>query len=158
MPRPRKHRLVNRPPCCASFKPTGVPRAQLDTVILSLEEYEAIRLADYRGLEHLAAAQLMEVSRPTFTRLLEQARKKTGRFLIEGTELQIEGGTFHFQQNLYQCTGCGTTFEVDMGVIAEQCPSCGDTRLTDLAGQFGHGNCCRLHRRQRHGHGKNRRK
>lgn len=148
MPRPRKNRIVKRPPCCASFKPTGVPRANLETVTLSIEEYEAIRLADYQGLEHLEAAEKMEVSRPTFTRLLEAARKKTGRFLVEGTELQIEGGSFHFRQNLFQCTDCHVSFPGELDAVPPNCPECGGERVIDLANRFGHGNCCRSHGRR----------
>ena len=92
MSRPRKDRIVAQPPLFRSFKPAGKQRRKLAQVILSLDEYEAIRLADYEGLEHIKASAEMEISRSTFTRLVEKARHKITQFLIEGKELSITGG------------------------------------------------------------------
>ncbi len=74
------------------FKPAGVPLFRLREVVLALDEFEAIRLADGEGLEHEKAAARMGVSRPTFTRIIRRARKKVAYFLNQGTALRIEGG------------------------------------------------------------------
>ena len=142
MPRPQKERIVNRPPLYSSFKPTGVRKTGLTQISLTLDEYEAIRLADYLQLEHEEASVEMEISRSTFTRLLERARGKVAAFLIEGKELCIEGGQIHFRANIIRCSGCGHIFNVSFDEEVRTCPSCGSNELVDMAGGFGHGRCC----------------
>jgi len=142
VPRPKKERLVERPPLYTSFKPTGKPRKSLKRVELALDQYEAIRLADYEGLEHEEAAELMAISRPTFTRLLEGARAAMAAFLIEGKELFVKGGSVHFAGNILECENCGHVFKTDFSGTLDRCPSCGSKSLIDSAGTFGHGKCC----------------
>ena len=74
------------------FKPRGVPLADLETVELTLDGLEAIRLADREGLYQEEAARRMGVSRPTFARILTQARRKVAEALVEGKSLVISGG------------------------------------------------------------------
>ena len=143
MPRPQKKRLVNKPPLYSSFKPTGVMKRGLPQISFSLDEYEAVRLADYLKLEHEEAASEMEISRSTFTRLLERARSKVAAFLIEGKELSIQGGSVHFRDNIMRCLGCGHIFNTDFESALSVCPSCGSQDLLDMAGGYGHGLCCR---------------
>lgn len=148
MSRPKKERIVHHPPINNRFKPVGVRRDFLEQTILSLDEYEAIRLADYEGLDHVEASEEMEISRSTFSRLIEQSRKKLALFLVEGKELIIEGGNIHFRGNILRCQDCGHMFNIDMKSEIDKCPSCGSNHLLDLAGGFGHGNCCKnRHRR-----------
>lgn len=149
MPRPRKKRSVNRPPLFAEFKPIGVPASELDSLALALDEFEALRLADYLGLDHAESAEQMEISRPTFSRLVESARHKVARFLMEGKHLQIDGGDIHFRGNLIQCHQCGHMFNMAFETDLGRCPHCGSERLIDLAGGFGHGNCCQRHHGRR---------
>ena len=67
MVRPRKMRLVQNMPVASYYKPQGIPVRQLKEVNLSLEGFEALRLADAENLDHEKAALMMEVSRPTFS-------------------------------------------------------------------------------------------
>jgi uncharacterized protein len=143
MPRPKKERIVEQPPLYASFKPTGIRRSDLDNIALSLDEYEAIRLADYAQMDHEEAAAEMEISRSTFTRLLEKARAKVSAFLIEGRELSIEGGCVHFRANVFRCASCGHMFNIGIAKGLDSCPNCGSASLLDMAGGYGHGKCCR---------------
>lgn len=149
MPRPQKKRNVHRPPAFSSFKPTGVRSRHLDTVSMALDELEAIRLADFEGLDHAESAREMEISRSTFSRLIEKARQKVARFLIEGKLLQIEGGEVHFQRNLLRCGDCGHLVNIAFDSETTRCPDCGSTNLADLADRFGHGRCCTRHHRNR---------
>ena len=150
MARPEKKRDVFEPPLYSRFKPAGVPASETETIMLSLDEYEAIRLADYDGLEHSEAAEKMSISRPTFTRLIARARQKTAEFLVEGRSLMIEGGAVHFSQNIIRCLDCG---EKTSGSLTEKkdfrCPECGSSNGEDLAAMFGHGRCCRQHKGNR---------
>lgn len=149
MSRPKKERMVYEPPLYTAFKPVGIMRSTLQQLALSLDEYEAIRLADYLGLEHVEAAEEMEISRSTFTRLIEKARKKVSQFIIEGKQLYIEGGNIHFRGNVIRCQDCGHMFNTDFENDLIKCPACGSANLLDLAGSFGHGRCCRGHNRNR---------
>lgn len=145
MARTKKNRIVDRPPLFTGYKPMGVKRGSLKKLPLALDEYEAIRLADYLGLEHAEAADEMGISRSTFTRLIERARVKMARFLIEGNELFIEGGNVHFRGNIIRCQSCGHMFNIPIGRNMDQCPECHSHNLINLAGGFGHGRCCVIH-------------
>ncbi len=145
MPRRKMQRIVHRPPLYAQFKPVGIRRLTLESIELSIDEYEAVRLADHIGLSHCDAATEMEISRSTFTRLIENARKKIAEFIIEGKQLQINGGNIHFRGNIIKCNSCGHMFSINFEKNIEDCPSCGSVNLIDMAGSFGHGQCCRSH-------------
>jgi predicted DNA-binding protein (UPF0251 family) len=92
MVRPHIRRCVSGRPKIAHFKPQGVPLRELEEVGLTLDGLEALRLADVEGLYHDAAAERMGVSRPTFGRILSQARSAVARAITEGKALRIEGG------------------------------------------------------------------
>lgn len=98
MARPSKVRRVCRMPRCSSFSPQEVPAVQ--SVRLSVEEYEAIRLVDYLGMSQQEAASQMEISRSALQSNYAGARKKLAMFLVEGRHLQISGGEYAL------CTGC----------------------------------------------------
>ena len=92
MPRPRRCRRVGHLPQCSYYKPRGIPLSMLQHVNLSVDELEAIRLADLEGLYQEDAARGMNVSRQTFGRILESAHKKIAEALVHGKALSIEGG------------------------------------------------------------------
>ncbi len=94
MPRPRRTRLVGCMPQAIYFKPAGVKMRQLNEVILSIEEFEAIRLKDFKSLSQEECAKKMGISQPTFHRLVLIARKKAADAIINGKALKIEGGNF----------------------------------------------------------------
>ena len=146
MARPEKNRNVFAPPLFSKFKPAGLRITDIQQVLLSLDEYEALRLADYDGLEHSEAAEKMKISRPTFTRLVTRARQKIAEFIVEGKCLQIEGGAVHFLQNMIRCLDCGTMYPVALTRKDYSCPQCKSKNFEDLAKSFGHGRCCRRHR------------
>ncbi len=90
MSRPKKCRCINCSPNSSYFKPKGIPLVQLEEVILSLDELEAIRLADHEALYHEEAAGRMGVSRATFVRILDSGRKKIADAIINGKALKID--------------------------------------------------------------------
>jgi len=92
MPRPRCPRHVGHKPCAAYFKPAGIPARMIEEVVLTLDELESLRLADLNGLYQEQAAEHMKISRPTFSRVVEQARRKVADALIHGKALRLEGG------------------------------------------------------------------
>ncbi len=94
MPRPKKPRRVYWPPVADTFVPNTVPSWGRQEIVLPIEGFEAIRLADFEGLDHETAAKMMNVSRQTFGRILAQARAIVADALVMGKILRIEGGTF----------------------------------------------------------------
>lgn len=90
MPRPRLRRRVRFNPQVTYFKPAGVRLKQLENVELLPEEIEAIYLKDFQQLEQTAAAEKMNISQPTFHRVLVEARKKISEALIKGKAIKIE--------------------------------------------------------------------
>jgi uncharacterized protein len=90
MSRPKKCRNIKCNPASYYFKPRAIPMTELEEVVLSIDEFEAIRLADNNGLYHDDAAVEMKVSRATFGRILKQARAKVADALVNGKALKIE--------------------------------------------------------------------
>ena len=95
MPRPKKTRFVSAYPTLSAFIPQGVPSS--GEVLLSIEELESVRLSDFEGLDQAAAADLMDVSRQTYGRILARARHHISEALITGKALRIEGGNYEFR-------------------------------------------------------------
>ena len=95
MPRPKKPRFVSGYPTLAAFVPQGVSVS--GEVFLSVEELEAIRLSDFEGLDQETAANMMEVSRQTYGRILGSARNVVAEALVTGKALRVEGGNYEFR-------------------------------------------------------------
>ena len=98
MPRPRRCRRVWGEPHFSMFKPSGVPSHMLEEVILTVGEYEAIRLKDLENLEQAKAAEKMGISQPTFHRLLSSARRKISEAIVNGKSIKIHGGSYEVQK------------------------------------------------------------
>ena len=143
MSRPKNNRIVHEPPIFTEFKPAGIPGKSLKQIQYTLDEFEAMRLADFMGLTHEEAASEMEVSRSTFSRLIEKSRKKIAEFIIQGKMLTIDGGNIHFRRNIIQCCDCGHMYKIKIDTPMTECPECHSKNLLNLAGGFGHGECCR---------------
>lgn len=92
MPRPKCRRHICTMPDKNYFKPRGIPAVDLEEIVLNLDEFEAVRLADHEQLYQEDAAVQMNVSRQTFGRIIESAHKKIADVLINGKALKIEGG------------------------------------------------------------------
>jgi len=88
------------------FKPFGIPMRELEPVVLLYEEFEAIRLADYENLTHEEAAEKMNISRPTFTRIYEKARQNVAMAFVEGKAIFIQGGHYVTDDYWYRCQDC----------------------------------------------------
>lgn len=96
MPRPRILRRVWFRPGVTYFKPAGIRMIELEEIVLTMDEFEAVRLNDHEGLDQVRAARKMSISQPTFQRLYESARKKIAEALVTGKALRIEGGPCRF--------------------------------------------------------------
>jgi predicted DNA-binding protein (UPF0251 family) len=143
MSRPKARRLINNPPLFTGFKPIGVKGRDLERIEMSIDEFEALRLADYEGLSQDEAALEMDISRSTFSRLIESARRKSSEFFIRGRQLVVDGGPVHFKENLLRCRNCGSVMPARLEMAPKSCSRCGSEDLANLAEGFGHGECCR---------------
>jgi uncharacterized protein len=108
------------------FKPRGIPLSTLEEVILAIDEFEAIKLADLEGLYQEQAAEKMNVSRQTFGRIIDSAHKKVAEALVKGKALKIEGGEFEMAaMRKFRCNDCQHSWELPHGTGGpENCPSC----------------------------------
>lgn len=111
MPRRKRGRWMWEPPLVRGFKPFGIPFMNSEPVVLLLEEYEAIKLADYENLTHDQACTRMGVSRPTFTRIYDAARKKIAKAFVEGIPIVVHGGNVEFKEKWYRCLDCNRIFK-----------------------------------------------
>jgi predicted DNA-binding protein (UPF0251 family) len=109
------------------FKPAGIPAAYLQQTVMTLDELEALRLADLLGLYHEAAALRMKVSRQTFGRIIESAHRKVADALIHGKSLKLEGGDIEMAgMRSFRCSGCQNTWQLPYGTgRPAACPACG---------------------------------
>jgi predicted DNA-binding protein (UPF0251 family) len=104
MARPTKCRRVAFLPGVTYFKPAGIQLRSLDEIRLSLDESEALRLRDIEGLVQEQGADKMNISRPTFQRVLTAARQKIADALLNGKAIRIEGGNFEFAGHHLRCS------------------------------------------------------
>jgi predicted DNA-binding protein (UPF0251 family) len=142
---------VGHLPTAHYFKPRGIPLAALEEVVLGVDELEALRLADLQGQYQEEAAEQMKVSRQTFGRIIESARRKVAEALVEGKALRIEGGEFEMKPTrTFGCADCGHTCQAPHGTgRPPECPACHSKNLhraPEERGRGGHGPggcCCR---------------
>lgn len=106
MPRPKHLRIIHSPPIMRGYKPFGIPRCEMKTLTLLYDEYEAVRLLDYQGLNQEQAAERMNVSRPTLTRIYDNARKTIADAFVNGKMILIEGGDVNFDKQWFRCKKC----------------------------------------------------
>lgn len=130
MPNRRRFRRINTPPSMEGFKPFGVPMRNLESVNLLYEEYESLRLADYENLTQEEAAKEMNISRPTFTRLYDKARKSIAKAFVEGKAIIIQGGTFTTDDYWYRCEECHETMVTEEPVTT--CKNCDSDNIIQL--------------------------
>jgi len=141
--RPQKIRKIAGAPSIEGFDPKGHRgrqcrgrrncRRQEETILLLFEEYESIRLLDYKGLNQTESAQEMQVSRPTLTRIYQRARQKVAKAFIEGCPISFEGGKVNYKTEWYQCTDCQSIFNISdkhQKMIKEvTCPLCSGNKI-----------------------------
>ena len=95
MPRPFRCRKIGQMPVYRSFSPDDIKA--VDNVLMTVDEFETLRLLDYEGLTQEACAGKMNISRTTVTTIYESARKKVAEVLVSGKRLLITGGHCEFE-------------------------------------------------------------
>ncbi len=129
MPRPIRRRRVNNPPTFRGFKPLGTSE-DCAPVVLNYDEYESVRLSDYELLGHVDASAKMGVSRPTFTRIYESARRKIAQAFATGAPIIFEGGKVYFDSEWFSCNSCGCYFNhLHRQHTAKRCSLCNSDNI-----------------------------
>ena len=134
MPNRRRFRRVMMPPRMEGFKPFGIPMRNLGSVVLLFEEFEAIRLTDYENLTQAQAARRMNISRPTFTRIYERARKNIAEAFVEGKAILIHGGHYITDDFWYRCMDCNEVM-ITLKPIT-RCRKCDSEKIVQLNKHF----------------------
>jgi len=117
----------------------------LEEVDLTVDELEAVRLADFKGLSQHQAAKKMKISQSTLQRVLTSARKKIAEALVLGKAIKVEGGEYKMAKRparQLKCEECGHIWEVPFGTgkrgAQMKCPKC-SSRIVHRIDQAGHG-------------------
>jgi predicted DNA-binding protein (UPF0251 family) len=143
MGRPVKWRRIDQMPSVLQFLPAQQKGASAGENILLIEEYEAIRLKDLEGLEQEACADQMQVSRPTFQRILISARQKVADSLIHGKGIRIAGGNYTRNICPVLCLDCGQRWDESLEILTARqadytCPHCQSSRIVCASSFEGH--------------------
>ena len=146
MARPRLCRRVRCNPNVTYFKPAGIRMIDLEESVMGFDEFEAVRLKDLEGLEQEEAAKKMNISRPTFQRLVVSARKKIADAIVHGKAIKIHGGNVKMvnsirgfgrgrmggplaggPRGICKCPKCGYEEPQIKGqpCMSKKCPKCG---------------------------------
>ncbi len=129
MSRPRQLRKIVKPPAFRGYKPYGTHLKNDEVVELLYEEYEAIKLADYDCLTHLEASKLMGVSRATFARIYDSARKKVAKTLVEVKTLKTVFGNTILDDFWFLCSSCSARYTLPNYIKNKNCPLCNSDKV-----------------------------
>ena len=129
MSRPKRIRKMNNPPHFKGYRPIGLPEEN-NPVVINFEEYESIRLSDFELNGQVEAARIMGISRPTYARIYESARRKVAQAFVEGKAIVFEGGKVYFDSEWYACKSCGCWFNhTEKGEEIKSCTLCGSSKI-----------------------------
>ncbi len=129
MPRPKKCRRIGHVQRYRKYGPRDRNQLSNDVITIELDEIESIRLKDIEKLDQSQGAEKMGVSRQTFQNILESARNKVARSIINGLEIHIAGGHIINNQCIAVCEQCGNSFDINKGEWHGICEKCGSTHL-----------------------------
>ncbi len=134
MPRRRRLRKVVAPPGFKGYKPYGTNNTSKDSIELLYEEYEAIKLTDYNLMKHSDASALMGISRPTFARIYESARRKIAKALVETKEIvAVYGNATMLDNNWYICNSCHARYTVPNIIKEKKCALCASDDVDNIS-------------------------
>jgi predicted DNA-binding protein (UPF0251 family) len=131
MSRPFKCRHIGCEPGTTYFKPRGIPLVELQEVTLTVDEFEAVRLADLEGLYQEESAKKMKISRQTFGNIINSAHGKIADAIINGKAIKIEGGVYtKAGMRIFICEDCTHEWELGYGTgRPQECPQCKNNNI-----------------------------
>lgn len=107
MARPRKCRRVCCLPQYDEFIPTQKKGNEKEIIVLTVDEYEAVRLIDHENFSQEECSEYMKVARTTVQQIYTSARKKISQMLVDGSILHIKGGDYQICDGQEEYCGCG---------------------------------------------------
>ncbi|MCL3781177.1 DUF134 domain-containing protein [Prolixibacteraceae bacterium JC049] len=125
-------RKVVAPPLFKGYKPFGSRGKQTDAIELNYEEYEALKLADYDLMNHAEASELMGVSRATFARIYETARRKIAKAFVECKSIKTVYGNATLDGSWFECKSCDARFTIPEQQTDNVCPMCSNPKIESL--------------------------
>lgn len=132
MPRKVTLRKVVEPPRFKGYRPYGVNVKSKESVELLYEEYEALKLADYDLMHHQEASKLMGISRATFARIYESARRKMAKALVEAKPIRSVYGNAVLDKDWFVCCKCHARFNFPKNRKDDKCPACNHEKIEAL--------------------------
>ncbi|MCT4613884.1 MAG: DUF134 domain-containing protein [Marinifilaceae bacterium] len=132
MPRKTRPRKVVKPPGFKKYSPNPDLSTEKEAVELLYEEYEALKLADYDNMNHLEASKLMGISRPTFARIYESARKKIAKAFVELKPIETVFGNAVMDKTWFVCKSCNASFSAPENMSNDNCPICSSTEIENI--------------------------
>jgi predicted DNA-binding protein (UPF0251 family) len=130
MVRPLRQRTIQGEFNATYFKPAGIPVRELESINLTLDELEAVRLTDLEDLYQADAAEKMNISRQTLGNIIKSAHKKIAEALIQGKTISIEGGAVQIVRERYFCSKCNQTFQKKDDQT--NCPDCKSKKIKPI--------------------------
>lgn len=131
MGRRTRRRHVKQPP--DNFYFNDISPIPENIVVLSIAEFEAMRLKHYANLTQKDAAEKMNISQPTFSRVLDSGHKKMTKALIEGRGIRVVGGNIRYKDGFvgYGCLNCDYEWKDENASkdTKEECPECGSSKV-----------------------------
>ncbi len=124
-PRPFRCRKISTEAKVKYFKPRGIPLCELEEVVLTPDELEALKLADFDLLYQADAAEKMGISRQTFGNIINSAHKKIVDAILNGKAICINGLSEKLLFEKHECPKCGYKWETNASDI-QKCPECGN--------------------------------
>ena len=133
MPRPVRNRKICNPPKMNGFKPFGMPLYKTKSVKLQIDEFESFKLVEYENMPQDQAAFKMDISRPTLTRMYNNALKKIAKAFVEGLAIEIEGGNIEFDKEWYKCSKCFKLIDgLENHIKCKNCTAFGTNELVNI--------------------------
>ena len=124
MPIETKIKKISSFPPYSQYKPPRIPLNELQKVIITLEEFEAIKLVDYENQSQRKAAESMEVSQATLNRVLKSGRNKIANGLVNGYAIILEGGKNVLPCRIVKCESCSHQWSPKEQGFPKNCPIC----------------------------------
>ncbi|MCC7552008.1 MAG: DUF134 domain-containing protein [Methanobacterium sp.] len=131
MSRPRRFSLILGKPRVCRFTPDTPHDGEVEPLNVTMEEFESLRLKDYQEIQQKKAAEIMNISQPTFHRTLNSARRKISRALVEGKIIQIKGGDYFMDKRRYLCKNCGFEWQ-SASKEYDKCPDCDSENIEQI--------------------------
>ena len=132
MPIETKIRKIKSFPPYSQYKPPRIPLNNLKKVIVTLDEFDAIKMVDYENQAQRKAAHSMGVSQATLNRVLKSARSKIAESLVNGYALILEGGKNVLPCRIFKCNSCSYQWSPKGQGLPKKCPTCSSEEISRI--------------------------